>query len=153
MHIKPSKVIYAKRLRNHWKQDVVERTAPCERVPGLRLSSPGEWERHTAMSGGAGRSICCSLCSVSTPSHTRPFQLKWEVYFSKRLCCSSLLLCRYDSFCINLHMSIQQYASSKVNRALTFIFGLISKRNEMKWTLISNTHPPRYGLILTKLFC
>ena len=29
-----------------------------------------------------------------------PFQIKWEVYFSKELCCSSLLCCCYDSACI-----------------------------------------------------
>ena len=33
------------------------------------------------------RSICCSLCSVSNSlSHTQPFPIKWEVYFSKEQC-------------------------------------------------------------------
>ena len=40
-----------------------------------------------------GRSICCSSVRSPTPSHTQPFQIKWEVYFSKELCRSSLL-CR-----------------------------------------------------------
>ena len=43
--------------------------------------------------------ICCSSFRSPTPSHTQPFQIKWEVYFSKRLCCSSLL-CFYDFACI-----------------------------------------------------
>ena len=30
-----------------------------------------------------GRSICCSSVWSPTPSHTEPFQIKWEVYFSK----------------------------------------------------------------------
>ena len=39
------------------------------------------------------RSICCSSIRFPTPSHTQPFQIKWEVYFSS-------LLCRcYDSAC------------------------------------------------------
>ena len=28
-------------------------------------------------------SICCSFVRSPTPSHTQPFQIKWEVYFSK----------------------------------------------------------------------
>ena len=35
-------------------------------------------------------SICVSSVRSPTPSHTQPFQIKWEVYFSKELCCSSL---------------------------------------------------------------
>ena len=40
--------------RSSW-EDAGMRTCPREAgPPGLRLSSPGEWEWHTAMSGGAG---------------------------------------------------------------------------------------------------
>ena len=42
--------------------------------------------------------ICCSSVWSPTPSYTQPFQIKWEVYFSKELCCSPLLY-RYDSAC------------------------------------------------------
>ena len=46
-------------------------------------------------------SICCSSVRSLTPSPTQSFQIKLEVYFSKRLCHSSLLLCRcYDFACI-----------------------------------------------------
>ena len=38
-------------------------------------------------------SICCSSVRSPTPSHTQPFQIKWEVYFSKELCRSSSLCC------------------------------------------------------------
>ena len=41
-------------------------------------------------------SICCSSVWSPTPSHTQPFQIKWEVYFSKDLCRSSLLRRHYD---------------------------------------------------------
>ena len=66
-----------------WWEDAGMRTCSREAgPPGPRLSSPGERERHTAMSRRAGGSICCSLCSVSNSlSHTQPFQIKWEVYF------------------------------------------------------------------------
>ena len=45
-------------------------------------------------------SICCSSVRSPTPSHAQPFQIKWDVYFSKELCRSSLLCRRYDSACI-----------------------------------------------------
>ena len=36
-------------------------------------------------------SICCSSVRSPTPSHTQPFQIKWEVYFSKN--CVARLNC------------------------------------------------------------
>ena len=45
-------------------------------------------------------SICCSSVRSPTPSHTQPFQIKWEVYFSKELCRLSLLCRRYVYACI-----------------------------------------------------
>ena len=54
-------------------------------------------------SGGQYAAVLFSL----QPSHSKtfsspfePFQIKWEVYFSKELCRSSLLCGRYDSACI-----------------------------------------------------
>ena len=56
-------------------------------------------------------SICCSSVRFPTPSHSKtlsnpfePFQIKWEVYFSKGLCRSSLLCRRYDSACMHMCM-------------------------------------------------
>ena len=37
-------------------------------------------------------SICCSSVRSPTPSHTQPFQIKWEVYFSKN-CFTRLYYC------------------------------------------------------------
>ena len=57
-------------------------------------------------------SICCSYVPSPTPFHTQPFQIKWEVYFSKELCSSSLLCRRYDSSCMQMYMyyvAIQRY--------------------------------------------
>ena len=51
-------------------------------------------------------SICCSSVRSPAPSLSKtfsnpfePFQIKWEVHFSKELCRSSLLCRRYDSAC------------------------------------------------------
>ena len=41
-------------------------------------------------------SICCTSVRSPTPSHTQPFQIKWEVYFSKN-CVARLYCRRYDS--------------------------------------------------------
>ena len=75
------------------------------------LSSPGERERNAAMARTVG-SICCS--SVQSPTHLsyntfrnpfEPFQIKWEVYFSKELCplvfivsslCFRMYMCMYN---------------------------------------------------------
>ena len=51
-------------------------------------------------------SICCSSIRSPTPFHTQPFQIKWEVYFSRELCRSSLLCRRYDFACICICVSI-----------------------------------------------
>ena len=83
------------------------RTCPREAgPPDPRLSSPGERERNAVMTIRVGGAICCSSVRSSTPSHSKtfsnplePFQIKWEVYFSKELCRSSLLCRRYDSAC------------------------------------------------------
>ena len=40
------------------------------------------------------------FCSVSNSLSNTTLSIKWEVYFSKELCRSSLLCCRYDSVCI-----------------------------------------------------
>ena len=79
--------------------------------PGLRLSNPGERERHNADGHKSGGSIYCSSVRSPTPSHTHT-TLSNKVrgtYFFKRSLRSSLLLCRYDSICMKLHMTIQHH--------------------------------------------
>ena len=81
-----------------WRQEVSEFWRPNQLVirysresqqsapPGLRLSSPGERERHTAMSGGAGEvNMLQSLFSLQLPLTHETFQIKWEVYFFKEV--------------------------------------------------------------------
>ena len=75
--------------------------------PGLRLSSPGEQERHTAMSGGAEEvNMLQSLFSLQLPL-TQTFQIKWEVYFFLKKCLRSSLLLREYVFC--MYMCIYAY--------------------------------------------
>ena len=76
-------------------------------APRPRLSSPGEQERNAVMAIRVG-SICCS--SFQSPTHLshskifgnpfEPFQIKWEVYFSKELC----PLVYIASLCFCVHM-------------------------------------------------
>ena len=105
-------------------------------TPGPRLGSPGERERNAVMAIEWG-SICCS--SVQLPTHLshsktfsnpfEPFQIKWEVYFSKELCRSSLLCRRYDSACICIRVCIVVYGYTTVHindlRSFLFIIGVI----------------------------
>ena len=65
-------------------------------APGWAAQENGKECCYGHKSGG---SICCSSVPSPTPSHTQPFQIKWELYFSRELCRSSLLCRRYDSAC------------------------------------------------------
>ena len=72
---------------------------PCPREakpPGPWLSSPGEQEKNTVMALRVGVNML-QFCSVSNSLSHTTLSIKWEVNFSKELCCSSLLCCRYDS--------------------------------------------------------
>ena len=59
-------------------------------------------------------SICCSSVRSLTHSHSKtfgnpfePFQIKWEVYFSKELCRSFFIVSLWFCMHMRLHMSIQ----------------------------------------------
>ena len=55
---------------------------------------------HGDVQKGWGGQYVAVFVQSPTPSHTQTFQKKWEVYFSKEVCRSSLLCRRYDSACI-----------------------------------------------------
>ena len=68
-----------------WRNDAVEKTAPSREL-GPRASGWAtlENEKDTLLCPEElGRSICCSSVRSPTPSHSQPFQIKWEVYFYK----------------------------------------------------------------------
>ena len=63
-------------------------------------------------------SICCSSVWSPTPSHTQPFQIKWEVYFSKELCRSSLLCHCVLHACICICVCIVVHGYTTVKKGL-----------------------------------
>ena len=79
-----------------WCEDAVERTAPSRggpRAPGWAAQENGKKIRLWPIEWGL---ICCSSVRSPTLSHSKTlsnpfelFQIKWEIYFSKRLCRSS----------------------------------------------------------------
>ena len=75
-------------------------TCPREAGPlGLRLSSPEKRERNEVIANRVEVNML-QFCSVSNSLSHTTLSIKWEVYFSKRLCRSSLLCRRYDFVCI-----------------------------------------------------
>ena len=78
-------------------------------TPGWATQENGKETRLWPIEWG---SICCSSVQSPTPSHAQPFQIKWEVYFSKRLCRSSLLCRCYDSACICVCIVVHGYATN-----------------------------------------
>ena len=65
---------------------------------GPRLSNPGERKRNAVMANRVGVNML-QFCSVSNSLSHITLSIKWEVYFSRELCRSSLLCRRYDSAC------------------------------------------------------
>ena len=63
-----------------------ERLGP--QAPGRAAQENGKETQLWSIEWG---SICCSSVRSPTPSHTQPFQIKWEVYFSKN--CVACLYC------------------------------------------------------------
>ena len=82
--------------------------------PGPRLS-PGRKGKKRCYSHKSGGQYVVVLFGPPTPSHTQSFQIYWEVYFSKELCRSSSLCCRYDSTCICIVWLYNTYSHNKQN--------------------------------------
>ena len=110
-------------LETRWWQDAVEKARTQQSGPlDLRLSSPGEWERHNADGHKSGGQCIAVLFGLQTPSHSKtlsnPFgtlTIKWEVHiFLKK---SSLIFIHCVSMysaciCVYKHIyyvSIQQF--------------------------------------------
>ena len=81
--------------RRCWKENMSQRGW----VPRPPVEQPGEQERNTVMAVGVGVNML-QFCSVSNSLSHTTLSIKWEVYFFKELCRSSLLYRRYDSACI-----------------------------------------------------
>ena len=107
-----------------------------EHVPerlGPRLSSPGERERNAVMANRVGVNML-QFCSVSNSLSHATFSIKWEVYFSKELCRSSLLCRRYYSACICVCIVSHGYTTAAVVSLLLngCITWTLTKRREKK---------------------
>ena len=83
-------------------EHVPERLGP--QAPGWAAQENG---KETRLWPIEWRSISCSSVRSPTPSHTQPFEIKWEVYFSKELS-SLVFIVSLLWLCLHLHMSIQQ---------------------------------------------
>ena len=84
-----------------------ERLGP--QAPGWAAQENGKETRLWSIEWGSKR---CSSVRSPTPSHTQPFQIKWEVYFSKncvaRLYCVTVMILHAYVFVL-LVMALQQY--------------------------------------------
>ena len=89
-------------LETRWWQDVVEKASTQQKTEplGLRLSNPGERERHNADGHNSGGQYICSSVRSPTTSHTQtlsnPFRtltIKWEVYIIPKKSSLVSLLC------------------------------------------------------------
>ena len=84
-------------IRRVWRSDELEKRCGranqhpeklCPQAPGWAAQEKG---KETQLWPIEWESICCSSVWSPTPSHTQPFQIKWEVYFSKN--CVARLYC------------------------------------------------------------
>ena len=89
---------------------------PAEsRAPRPPVEQHQENGKETLMAIRVG-SICCSSVRSLTPSHTQPFQIKWEVYFSKN--------CVARSNCMSLwfmYASTYEYTTINLSQKLLII--------------------------------
>ena len=98
-------------VHRKFNQLEIRKPAPREAgPPGPRLSSPGKRERNAVVAIGVGVNML-QFCSVSNSLSHTTLSIKWEVYFSKELCCSSLLCRDYDSACICVYIVVHGYTT------------------------------------------
>ena len=114
----------------HWKFNQLEIRRVGEKIldwgicprepgpPGPRLSSPGKREKNTVVAIGVGVNML-QFCSVpNSLSHTT-LSIKWEVYFSKELCRSSLLCRCNDYACICIWVCNTNYIQTCIPGAIS----------------------------------
>ena len=92
-----------------WWQDVVEKASTKQSgPPALRLSSPGERERHTAMSGGAGEvNMLQYLFGLQLPlTHTTLSNKVRGIFFLKKSSLVFIHCVNMYSACIYVYMYI-----------------------------------------------
>ena len=89
-------------VRRCWNENMSQRgwaPRPPVEQPRRTRTTHGDVRR------GWGGQYVAVFVQSPTPSHTRPFQIKWEEYFSKRLCR------RYYCVVMILHASTYEYTT------------------------------------------
>ena len=93
------------RDQTSWRQHAVGKASTQQRLgpqaPGWAVQENGKETRLWPIEWG---SICCSSVRSPTPSHTQPFQIKWEVYFSKD--------CVARHYCVVVYLAWKKYNKS-----------------------------------------
>ena len=116
-------------------------------APMPPVEQPGELERNTVIANRVGVDML-QFCLVSNSLSHTTLSMKWEVYFSKELCRSSLLCRRYDSACIcirwlyNMNMSGQSESQPGGQKTLYFAIMLWLNR-QLRWRMRKNKMPFR----------
>ena len=83
--------------------------------PGLRLSSPGERERHNADGHKSGGQYIAVSVRSPTPSHTQTFQIKWEVNVFKEVFTRLYSLRQYIYYVLSIQQINIHIKSPKVH--------------------------------------
>ena len=98
--------------RSCW-QDVVEKASTLQKAepPGLRLSSPGEQERHNADGHKSGGQYIAVMFGLQLPltikpwiTFSNPYSKVRGTHFVKEVFARPLSLCRWDSFSMYMHV-------------------------------------------------
>ncbi len=86
------------------RQDTAEKTIIQQRAGprGLRLFSPGERERHNADGHKSVGEYIAVLFGLQLPLTRKPYNKMKDIFF-KEVFARLYLLCRYDSFCMNMY--------------------------------------------------
>ena len=101
--------------RRCWIQEhVPERLDP--QAPGWAAQKNRKEPRLWPIEWG---SICCSSVRSPTPSHTQPFQIKWEVYFPKKTV-SLIFIVSSLWFCMHLQMYMYYVAIQHLDSLQSF---------------------------------
>ena len=119
-----------------------ENQHPAEWAPRPPVEQPRRTGKKRGYGHKSGGQYVAVLIGLQLPLTVKPlsnpfepFQIKWEVYFSKELCRSSLLCRRYDSACICIWVC-NKYLREQNHHLLPKIQGVSIYMSPM-WLLIT----------------
>ena len=129
-----------------WWKDAVEKASTQQKAgpPGLRLSSPGERERHNADGHKSESQYIAVLFGLQLPLTHKPFIYSERYIFFKEV--FVLLYYCVVVFCMNLQMTIQHYEVACIDEKITTERCLRLKRDVhiiKTWYKNSKPYKPR----------